>query len=234
MIVFAVLLLIILGLLVAALVVLAEWRVTIPLLFAADLARIGLMQQATSMAAAGRSTLLIVELVTAVSVGAILLVTALTFTRPYQLEQLDEFALFELRRAARKAQQQRAQFAGRWTGYAVPLGAVLLAALATYFLGQANPIARDPVIDAAWMFMLLCGLLVLIMANDVLKLGLGLLLLVGSAKLLYVGVASRLNVLHWSLLELIQLLLAVVAAYLSGLLYGRLHTLEFGSLFDRR
>lgn len=231
---FTFVLLILLGILVAALVIVDDWRITIPLLLGADLVRIGLMQQASGFVTTGRSTLLIVELITALSVGAILLLTALTFTRPYNLDQLDEFALFELRRAARKAQQQRTQIAGRWTSYAVPVGAVLLAALATYFLGQANPVARDPVIDAAWIFLLLCGLLVLITANDVLKLGLGLLLLVGSAKLLYVGVGSRLNVLHWTLLELIQLLLAVVAAYLSGLLYGRLHTLEFGSLFDRR
>lgn len=222
-------------LLVAGLVLFQNWRVTVPLLVGAELCRIGLLWQIAGFAStAGRQTLTLVEVVTALSVGLILLVTALTFTRDYNTEQLDEFGLMELRRAARRAQQQRAQIGGRWAGYVVPLGAVLLAGLATWLLGRAYPIARDELINAAWTFMLLCGLLVLITANDVLKLGLGLLLLLSAAKLLYFGVASQLNVLHIGLLELLSLLLAVVAAYVSGLLYGRLRTLEFSSLFDRR
>lgn len=222
-------------LLVAALVVFQSWRLTIPLLAAAELCRSALLWQIVDFAgASGRLTLTIVEVVTTLSVGVILLVTALTFTRDYNTEQLDEFGLMELRRAARRAQQQRAQIGGRWAGYVVPLGAVLLAGLATWLLGRAYPIARDPLINTAWTFTLLCGLLVLITAGDVLKLGLGLLLLLDAAKLLYFGVASQLNVLHIGLLELLSLLLAVVAAYVSGLLYGRLRTLEFSSLFDRR
>lgn len=223
------------ALLVAALVIFQDWRVTILLLVGADLCRIGLVQQSGSLAnEAGQSTLLIVEVVTALSSGLILLITALMFSRDYNTEQLDEFALFELRRAARRAQQQRSQLIGRWSSYLVPFGSVLLAALATWLLGRAYPVAREPLLDATWTFMLLCGLLVLITGNDVLKLGLGLLLLLSSAKMLYFGVASRLNVLHIGLLELLTLLLAVVAAYVSGLLYGRLSTLEFGSLFERR
>lgn len=223
-----------LTLLVAGLVVFQNWRVTVPLLVAAGLCRTALLWQIVNFAgAAGRQTLAIVEVTTAISVGLILLITALTFTRDYNTEQLDEFALLELRRTTRRSQQQRMQIAGRWSGYVVPLGAVLLAVLATWLLGRAYPIARDPLINAAWTFMLLCGLLVLITAGDVLKLGLGLLLLLDAAKLLYFGVASQFNVLHIALLELLSLLLAVVAAYVSGLLYGRLRTLEFSSLFDR-
>lgn len=220
---------------VAALVIVNDWRVTIPLLAAADACRIGLLQQTTSLATeTGGLTVLLVEIVTVAGVAAIMLVTALTFTRAYNTEQLDEFALLELRRAARRAQQQRAQIVGRWAGYVVPLGAVALAGLATWLLGQAYPVTGNAMLDAAWLFVLLCGLLVLITANDVLKLGLGLLLLLGSAKLLYFGVALQVNVLHIALLEILSLLLAVIVAYLSGLLYGRLHTLEFGSLFERR
>lgn len=223
-----------LTLLVAGLVVFQSWRITLPLLVAAGLCRTALLWQiADFTGAAGRQTLAIVEAMTTLSVGMILLVTALTFTRDYNTEQLDEFALMELRRAARRSQQQRMQIVGRWSGYVVPLGAIVLAGLATWLLGRAYPIARDPLINAAWTFTLLCGLLVLITAGDVLKLGLGLLLLLDAAKLLYFGVASQFNVLHIALLELLSLLLAVVAAYVSGLLYGRLRTLEFSSLFDR-
>jgi hypothetical protein len=63
--------------------------------------------------------------------------------------------------------------------------------------------------------------------------GLGLLLLMGSAKLLYFGVATRINVIHIGLLELLTLVLAVTVAYLSGILFARLRTLELNSLFER-
>lgn len=227
-------LLIVLLLLVGALVIIEDWRVTIPVLFAAELCRIGLMYQSAIFATAGRTTLLLVEILTATSVAAILLVTALNFTREYNTEQLDEFALMELRRSARRSRSQRAQLAGRWSGYVVPIGAVLLAGIATLLLGQAYPVAQDRAIDAAWTFSLLCGLLVLVTANDALKLGLGLLLAISSAKLLYFGVTTQLNVLHIGLLELLSLMFALIVAYLSGLLYGRLHTLDLSSIFERR
>lgn len=231
---FATVLLIVLLLLVGALVIIEDWRVTIPLLFGAELCRIGLMYQSAIFATAGRTTLLLVEILTAASVAAILLVTALNFTREYNSEQLDEFALLELRRSARRSRSQRAQLAGRWSGYVVPIGAVLLAGIATLLLGQAYPVAQDQAIDAAWTFSLLCGLLVLVTANDALKLGMGLLLAISSAKLLYFGVTTQLNVLHIGLLELLSLMFALIVAYLSGLLYGRLHTLDLSSIFERR
>jgi hypothetical protein len=215
---------------VAPLIVFNDWRVTIPLLLAAEMSRIGLMWQTAD---AINLTLMLIEAVTAVSVSLILLVTAFTFTRPYQSEQLDEFALLELRRAARYAQHQRAQAAGRWTGTIVPIGALLLAGLATWLLSTFYPVAKAQTLDAGWIFLLLCGLLVLITANDALKMGLGLLLLMGSAKLLYFGVATRINVIHIGLLELLTLVLAVTVAYLSGILFARLRTLELNSLFER-
>jgi hypothetical protein len=220
--------------LVGTLVIIEDWRVTILALLAAELCRIGLMYQSALLATGGRSTLLLVELLTAASVSAILLVTALNFTREYNTEQLDEFALLELRRAARRSRQPRSQIRGRWPRYVVPIGAVLLAGIATLLLGQAYPVARDRAVDAAWTFSLLCGLLVLVTANDALKLGLGLLLAISSAKLLYFGVTAQLNVLHIGLLELLNLMFALIVAYLSGLLYGRLHTLDLGSIFERR
>jgi hypothetical protein len=216
-----------------ALVVAQNWRATIPLLLIADLLRIGVLRASTSFGGAAGATLVIVELVAALGVAGILLLTALTFGRDYGSENLDEFGLMELRAAARRAHQQRSQIA-RWSGTIVPLGAVLLAALATWLIVLAYPIARAPLLDAAWIFALLCGLLALITANDVLKLGLGLLLITSSAKLLYFSLVTQVDVVQIALLEAVSLTLALVAAYLSGLLFGRLRTLEFGSLFERR
>lgn len=228
-------LLIILLLVVGALVVMSDWRFTIPLVVGAELCRIGLTWLTVNVVRGpGGGPLLIAQVVTTVSIGIILLITALHFTRDYSPAELDEFALLELRRAARRAQNQRGLVAGRSGGSLVPLGAVVLAGLATWLLSTFYPVARQQTLDAAWMFLLLCGLLTLITAVDVLKLGLAMLVLVASAKLLYLGVATQLNVLHLGLLELLSLMLAVIVAYLSGLLYGRLHTLEYGSLFDQR
>jgi len=219
---------------VSALVIFANWRITLPLLVLAEGGRIMLVQQTMTLNSADRTALLAAEVATAVGVSVILFITAFTFNRDYNAEQLDEFGLFELRRAARRAQQQRTQLVGRGAAYVVPIGGVVLAGLATWLLSQAYPIARNQIVDAAWIFTLLSALLTLVTANDVLKLGLGLLLLMSSTKLLYFGVTSRLDVLHVALLELLSLVLAIIVAYLSGVLYGRLRTLEVDSLLERR
>jgi hypothetical protein len=215
-----------------AVIVARDWRFSIPALMIADLARILLSRRLTSLDAETLLPVLPVELVATLGTGLILLITGVTLTRELPAEQLDEFAQMELRRAARESQRRRAAL-GRWNSLVVPVGALVLAALATWLLSRAYPIARDPLIDAAWIFMLLTGLLALITATDALKLGLGLLLILMSAKLLYFGIAARLNILHIGLLELLSLLLALIVAYLSGLLYGRLRTLDLGSLFGR-
>ncbi len=222
-------------LLVGALVVSDDWRLALPLLLGAELCRVGLAWQTSDLASgAAGLTLLVVELVTVLGISLILTITVLTFRRDYHSTELDEFALMELRRAARKAQHQAPHLAGHWGAIVVPLGAVMLAGLATWLLSTFYPIARQQALDAGWIFLLLCGLISLITANDVLRLGLGLLLLTASVKLLYFGVAVRLNVLQVGLLEVLSLVLAVIVANLSGLLYGRLRTLDLGSLFERR
>ncbi len=222
-------------LLVGALVVIDDWWLALPLLLGAELCRVGLAWRTSDLASGATGvTLLVVEVVTVFSVGLILMITALTLSRDYHPAELDEFALLELRRAARKAQYQRLNIAGRWGAIVVPLGAVMLAGLATWLLSTFYPVARQQEVDAGWIFLLLCGLTSLITANDVLRLGLGLLMLMASVKLVYFGLAVRLNVLQVGLLEVLSLVLAVIVAYLSVLLYGRLRTLELGSLFERR
>ncbi len=222
-------------LLAATMVVIDDWRLALPLLLGAELCRVGLAWQATSLfGGTAGVTLLAVEILTALGSAVILMITGLTFNRDYHSSELDEFAQMELRRAEREAHHQRENVVGRWGATVVPFGAMVLAGLATWLLSTFYPVARQQVLDAGWIFLLLSGLIVLIMASNVLKLGLGLLLLTASAKLLYFGVAVRLNILHIALLEVLSLALAVIVAYLSGLLYGRLRSLELGSLFERR
>jgi hypothetical protein len=66
----------------------------------------------------------------------------------------------------------------------------------------------------------------------------GLLLSVSSMDLLYTVVismpgASGIGVVPLLLLSIISILLALAVAYLSGLLYGRLKTLELGELYKQ-
>ncbi|WP_029215520.1 hypothetical protein [Kallotenue papyrolyticum] len=208
-----------------------DWRVALAALIGADLSRMLLMARYAADGVA--ATILPIDLVTTAGVALILVITGLTLTRELPSEHLDEFAQMELRRAAREAHTRRTIFGRRWDGRVIAMGALVLAALATLLLSRVYPIAREPVVDVAWIFALLCGLLVLITAPDALQLGIGLLLLLMSTKLLYFGVAARLQVLHIGLLALLSLLLALMVAYLSGLMYGRLRTLELSALFDR-
>lgn len=184
------------------------------------------------------STLTLVKLVTGVSVTLILTITALTFSREYGLENLDEFGLSELRRAARAAQRQRASTPFQLSDYVVPFWSGVLALLASLALPRIYPIGPSEAVDFAWYWLTLTGLLTIATASDLLKIGLGLLLCASAIDLLYTAVvstpeASGLNVIPLALLSLFNVLLALAVAYLSGLLYGRLKTLELNELYKR-
>ncbi len=177
----------------------------------------------------GVSTTVLVVLITGFACGAMLLITALTFSREYNLEDLDEFSLAELRRAARRAQRQREAF--RLSDYVVPFWALVLAIIASMVLPRLYPISRAYTIDFAWYWLAFTGLFTLVIAGDLLKLGLGLLLLASSVDLLYTAVASTVQVFPLALLSLTQIVLALATAYLSSLLYARLKTLDIAELY---
>jgi hypothetical protein len=184
------------------------------------------------------STLTLVKLVTGLAVTLILTITALTFSREYGLESLDEFGLSELRRAARAAQRQQASTPFQLSDYVVPFWAGVLALLASLALPRIYPIGPSEAVDFAWYWLTLTGLLTIATASDLLKIGLGLLLCASAIDLLYTAVvstpeASGLNVIPLALLSLFNVLLALAVAYLAGLLYGRLKTLELNELYKR-
>jgi hypothetical protein len=178
------------------------------------------------------STTVLVKLITGVAATAILVITALTFSREYNLEDLDEFSLAELRRAARRAQRQRAAEPFRPGDYIVPFWALVLAAITSLALPRLYPIGTNEV-DFAWYWLGLTGLFTLVTASDTLKIGLGLLLCASSVDLLYTAISSTVQVFPLALLSLMTIVLALAVAYLSGLLYGRLKTLELNELYKR-
>jgi hypothetical protein len=178
------------------------------------------------------STTVLVKLITGLAATAILTITAITFSREYNLEDLDEFSLAELRRAARRAQRQRAAEPFRFGDYVVPFWSLVLAALASLTLPRLYPIGSYGV-DFAWYWLGLTGLFTLVTAGDLLKIGLGLMLCTGSIDLLYTAISSTVQVFPLALLSIVTIVLALAVAYLSGLLYGRLKTLELNELYKR-
>ncbi|MCG8348200.1 MAG: hypothetical protein MI924_10530 [Chloroflexales bacterium] len=221
-----------------------DWRLTFSALLlnyislAFFLAQQQFLTPDLALASLQLSTTVFVKLITGVAVTCILTITALTFSRDYGLEDLDEFGLAELRRAARAAQRQHASQPFRLSDYVVPFWTMILALLASIALPRLYPIASTPGIDFAWYWLGLMGLLTIVTAGDLLKVGLGLLLCTSSLDLLYTAVvsapeASGVGVAPLALLSLVTILLALVIAYLSGLLYGRLKTLELNELYKR-
>ncbi len=183
-------------------------------------------------------TIVAVRLITGFAVTIILAITALTFSREYGLEDLDEFGLAELRRAARAAQHYHASQPFRLSDYTVPFWALALALLISLMLPYIYPLATARSVNFAWYLLGLTGIFTLATASDLLKIGLGLLLCTSSMDLLYTAVvstpaASGVGVVPLGLISLVTILLALAVAYLSGLLYGRLKTLELGELYKQ-
>ena len=95
------------------------------------------------------------------------------------------------------------------------------------------PIGTTYTIDFVWYWLGLVGLFTIVVAGDLLKVGLGLLLCVSSIDVLYTAISSTVQVFPLALLGLLTIVLALVVAYLSGLLFGRLKTLELNELYKR-
>jgi hypothetical protein len=218
---------------------LRDWRLTFPALLvnyigvAIFLAQQQFIKPDLQLAGFAVSTTVLVKLIAGVAATVILTITALTFSREYNLEDLDEFSLTELRRAARRAQRQRAAEPLHLGDYIIPFWTLILAMLASIALPRLYPIGNTYTIDFVWYWLGLIGLFTMVVAGDLLKVGLGLLLCIGSIDVLYTAIANTVQVFPLALLGLVTIVLALAVAYLSGLLYGRLKTLELNELYKR-
>ena len=232
----------------AVVVIFRDWRWTLFALFWNYVAQgLFIAQQAfivPDIALAGRefSSLVFIKLITGLGVAVILAITALTFSQEYGLENLDEFSLAELRRAARVAQRVRNQKQRTFGDYIVPIWATVLIGLASFFLPRVLPLALQiypdnlglaQAIDFVWYWQVLAGLTTLILASDVLEVGLGLLLCVSGLDMLYTTLANGVNILALGMISVVTLLLALIVAYVSGILYNRFKTLDLVEL-ERR
>ncbi len=217
---------------------LRDWRITTPALFVNYLSIAWFLAQQQFITPdlvigdLALSTTIVVKVITGLAASLILGITGVTFSREYNLEDLDEFSLAELRRAARRAQRQRTSEPFRVSEYVVPFWALVLAAIASLALPRLYPIGSQTV-DMVWYWLGLTGLFTIVIAGDTLKIGLGLLLVVSSIDLVYTAIASTVQVFPLALLSLTTIVLSLSVAYLSGLMYGRLKTLDLGVLYKR-
>ncbi|MEI6778191.1 MAG: hypothetical protein WCK70_14935 [Chloroflexales bacterium] len=220
-----------------------DWRLTIPALLLNYIALALFLAEQQFIASdmdffGGMSTLVMVKMITGLAVTSILSITALTFSREYGLENLDEFGLAELRRAARTAQRRQASQPFHLNDYIMPFWAGVLALFASTTLPYIYAIAPTPAADFAWYWLVFTGVLTIATASDLLKIGLGLLLCTSGIDILYTAVVSTvkeggLNVIPLVLLSQFHILLSLAIAYLCGLLYGRLKTLELNELYKQ-
>lgn len=223
----------------AVILLLRDWRIIVPALLlsyvgvAAFLAQQQFITPDLRLGGLAISTTVLVKLISGLAATAILAVTGATFGRDYNLDELDEFSLAELRRAGRRAQRQRAAEPLRFSDYIIPFWTLMLAILASVALPRLYPIGTSTTIDFVWYWLGLIGLFTMVVAGDTLKVGLGLLLCIGSIDVLYTAISSTVQVFPLALLGLVEIVLALSIAYLSGLLYGRLKTLELNELYKR-
>ncbi len=176
------------------------------------------------------------EAVSGVVVTGILLLTGLTFGHDYRPEQLDEFGRMELRRVARQALLlvQPAE----WSDYLLPMAGFIVALAATALLPRLYSLAGAAGsgmqgAQYGWTLLVLTGLIQLIISQNMLKLGCGVLLIGLGLQLFYLDWSTSIGLPVLALLHIAMIVLALVVAYLCGLLYGRLQTLELGELYSR-
>ncbi|WP_298820560.1 hypothetical protein [Chloroflexus sp.] len=231
---------ILLGLAAGGILLLRDWRLTVGLLMLKYVVLAGLLNEQPfvqpDLGQMGLSSLALIKLITGICTTLILAVTALTFSREYGLEDLDEFGQAELRRALRAAARQRSTETFQLIDYILPFGSGVAALVASIVLPIIYPIAPNPALDFAWYWLALSGILSIATASDILKIGLGMLLCISGIDLLYTAVisdpaASGLKIMPLLLLSVVQILLALAIAYLAGLVYGRLKTLAINELY---
>jgi hypothetical protein len=219
---------------------LRDWRSTVGLLMLNYIALAFLLNEQpfvpADIAQFNFSSLALIKIIIGICTALILGVTALTFSRDYGLEGLDEFGQAELRRALRAAVRQRSAETSRLNDYILAFWSGNAGLVASLMLPIIYPIAPSPGLDFAWYWLVLSGVLAMATAGDVLKIGLGMLLCMSGIDLLYSAVvssptASGLKIMPLLLLSVVQILLALAVAYLAGLVYGRLKTLAISELY---
>lgn len=221
------------------LVVLREWRFTVPALFAQFVLLgllIGSVLPADLPLGVGMNSAGIIELVTGLTVTLIFVITARAMERSeitaqsYSGQQLDEFQQAALRRQQRRAQrvEEEAQADRRAVAaeYVLPIIALLICAAAAYALSQIYPIGQDGLNDFSFYWVVLCGLFTVMLARDLIKVSIGLLSSLNGLGLLLASLGQRSGLLVEGTLAAVTIGLATALSYLWLTLYARVRSLN--------
>ena len=221
-----------LGISIALLMLVPDWRPALALLCVCGGLLVAFEQQelqALGGASAGPTIMLLiaVDVASMLCVGLMVLWTGLTYSREYEQAANDEVSKLQLRRAAREA--ARAMVPRGWNAYRVPVFALVVLAVGTLLLPLVYPSPMRAIVYA-WTLLALGGILTVASSNTMLKLDIGLLLICFGLRLGRLAQAEAVGFFELALFSLVPIVIALVMALLCSLVFARLGTLRLALL----
>ncbi len=122
----------------------------------------------------------------------------------------------------------------RYVDYLLPLGAVVIAAGATYALTTLLPFSGNFLGDFAFYWLGSVGVAIMVVGRDILKLGAGLLVALNGVDLLYSLLRNGDSPLVMGISAAITILLALLISYLAIIYYSKMKTLMLSELIERK
>jgi hypothetical protein len=225
----------IVGISIALLMLVPDWRPALTLLCVCGGLLVAFEQQelqALGDASAGPTIMLLIALDVAsmLCVGLIVLWTGLTYSREYEQGATDEESKLHVRRAARQA--ARAMEPQGWNAYRVPVFAIVVLVLGTLLLPLVYPSPMRASMYA-WTLLAFGGLLTVASSNTLLKLDMGLLLICFGLRLGYLTQAEAVGFFELALFSVVPIVIALVMALLCSLVFARLGTLRLALLLGQ-
>lgn len=132
-------------------------------------------------------------------------------------------------------QQEAATFNRfRYIDYLLPLGAAIIAVCAAYAFTLVLPFSGNFLGDFVFYWLGSIGITVMVVASDVIKLGVGLLVALNGGDLLYSLLRSGDNPLVLGASATITIFLALLISYLAITYFNKMKTLTLSERFKRR
>jgi hypothetical protein len=122
----------------------------------------------------------------------------------------------------------------RYVDYLLPLGAVIIAAVAAYAFTTLLPFSGNFFGDFVFFWLGSIGVTVMVVGSDIIKLGVGLLVALNGADLLYSLLRSGDNPLVLGASAGITIFLALIISYLAITFFNKMKTLTLSERFQRR
>ncbi len=122
----------------------------------------------------------------------------------------------------------------RYVDYILPIGAVIIAAGATYALATLVPFSGNILGDFAFYWLGCIGIAIMVVGRDILKLGVGLLVALNGVDLLYALLRNGDSPLVLGASAGITILLALLISYLAILFYAKMKTLNLSEGLQRK